>query len=83
MSFDRRSAETLPLSLDTREIVQNFFGSLKSDRLHWRSYQTREEARGDTVDYSAMFYNSRRLHSTLGYQSPDAFEANSQMAKAS
>ena len=64
-------------------VVESFFGSLKSERLHWRSYQTREEARGDIVDYIAMFYNSHRLHSYLGYQSPDAFEANGQMAKAS
>ncbi len=64
-------------------VVESFFGSLKSERLHWRSYQTREEARGDIVDYIAMFYNSPRLHSYLGYQSPDAFEANGQMAKAS
>ena len=64
-------------------VVESFFGSLKSERLHWRSYQTRAEARGNIVDYIAMFYNSRRLHSTPGYQSPDAFEANGHVAKAS
>ena len=57
-------------------VVESFFGSLKSERVHWRSYQTREEARADIVDYITMFYNSRRLHSYLGYQSPDEFERN-------
>jgi transposase InsO family protein len=63
-------------------VVESFFGSLKSERIHWRNYQTREEARVDIVDYIAMFYNSRRLHSYLGYQSPDEFERNGQLANA-
>ncbi len=36
-------------------VVESFFGSLKSERVHWRSYQTREEARRDIVDYIVMF----------------------------
>ncbi|CAD7841848.1 MAG: Mobile element protein [Olavius algarvensis Gamma 1 endosymbiont] len=61
-------------------VVESFFGSLKSERTHWRSYQTREEARADIVEYITMFYNSRRLHSYLDYQSPDEFERNGQLA---
>jgi putative transposase len=63
-------------------VVESFFGSMKSERLYWRSYQTREEARADIVDYITMFYNSQRLHSYLSYQSPDAFERNGQLADA-
>jgi putative transposase len=63
-------------------VVESFFGSLKSERLHWRSYQSRDEARADIVDYITMFYNSRRLHSYLGYQSPDQFETKGQLANA-
>jgi putative transposase len=63
-------------------VVESFFGSLKSERLHWRSYQTREEARADIVAYITMFYNSQRLHSYLGYQSPDEFERNGHLADA-
>ncbi|AGA89830.1 transposase [Thioflavicoccus mobilis 8321] len=63
-------------------VVERFFGSLKSERIHWRSDQTREEARADIVDYITMFYNGRRLHSYLGYQSPDAFERNGRLANA-
>ena len=63
-------------------VVESFFGTLKCERVHWRSYQTREEARADIVEYITMFYNSRRLHSYLGYQSPDDFERNGQMADA-
>ena len=63
-------------------VVESFFGTLKSERVHWRSYQSREEARADIVEYIAMFYNSRRLHSYLDYQSPDGFEGNGQLANA-
>jgi transposase InsO family protein len=62
--------------------VESFFGSLKSERVYWRSYQTRDEARRDIVDYIAMFYNSRRLHSSLGYQSPDTFEKQGHLGNA-
>jgi putative transposase len=63
-------------------VVESFFGSLKSERIHWRSYQSREEARADIVEYITMFYNSHRLHSYLGYQSPDQFETNGRLADA-
>jgi len=63
-------------------VVESFFGTLKSERVHWRSYQTREQARGDIVETITMFYNSRRLHSYLNYQSPDEFERNGQLANA-
>jgi transposase InsO family protein len=61
-------------------VVESFFGTLKSERVHWRSYQSRAEARADIVDYITMFYNSHRLHSYLGYQSPDQFERKGQLA---
>ncbi len=63
-------------------VVESFFGSLKSERVFWRSYQSREEARADILDYITMFYNCRRLHSYLGYRSPDQFERNGQLANA-
>jgi len=62
--------------------VESFFGTLKLERIHWRSYQSREEARADIVEYITMFHNSRRLHSYLGYQSPDQFERNDRLANA-
>ena len=63
-------------------VVESFFGTLKSERVHWQSYQTREQARADIVEYITMFYNSHRLHSYLGYQSPDEFERNGRLADA-
>jgi putative transposase len=61
-------------------VVESFFGSLKSERVLWRTYQTRGEARQDIIDYIVMFYNSHRLHSFLGYRSPDDFEKGGHLA---
>ena len=51
-----------------------FFGSLKSEWLADQRYGTRQAARRDVVEYIEMEYNSCRLHSTLGYQSPREIE---------
>ncbi len=55
-------------------VVESFFGSLKQERVQWCSYQTRYEAQQDVLNYISMFYNRYRLHSTLGYISPNDFE---------
>jgi|GEM_PF-2975112 len=49
-------------------------GSLKQERVHWKNYPTRYEAQQDVMNYICMWYNSRRLHSYLNYQSPNDFE---------
>jgi len=55
-------------------VVESFFGSLKQERVQWCNYQTRYEAQQDVLNYISMFYNRYRLHSTLGYVSPNDFE---------
>lgn len=49
---------------------ESFFSSLKKDFLYGRKFKTRAEARQAVVEYIELFYNSKRLHSTLGYKSP-------------
>ena len=55
-------------------IMERFFGSLKSERTDHIIYHSREEAKADVIDYIEMFYNSQRLHSSLGYVTPLQFE---------
>jgi transposase InsO family protein len=55
-------------------VVERFFGTLKRECTALRRYATRQEARDDVIDYIEMFYNSTRLHSSLGYVSPNDFE---------
>lgn len=56
-------------------VVESFFGSFKQERVQWKNYQTRFEAQQDILNYIAMFYNSHRLHSYLGYKSPNDYES--------
>ena len=62
-------------------VAESFFGRLKQERVQWQSYQTRYEAQQDILRYITMFYNSHRLHSFLGYQSPNQFEAEAMSLK--
>jgi putative transposase len=54
--------------------MESFFASLKKELVHHEDYQTRAEARASIFEYIEVFYNQQRLHSSLGYVSPAAFE---------
>src|ERR1700744_2012002 len=55
--------------------MESFFGALKRELPHHHAYATREAARQSLFEYIEVFYNRRRLHSTLGYVSPADYEA--------
>jgi putative transposase len=61
-------------------VAERFFGSLKGERTSLRHYATRQEAWDDVIDYIEMFYNSKRLHSYVGYVSPNDFERLARIA---
>ena len=60
-------------------VSESFFHSLKTELIHHYQFNTREEARQVIFDYIEVFYNRQRLHSSIGYLSPVAFE-NSKLA---
>jgi putative transposase len=55
--------------------VESFFGTLKSELVEREHYRTRAQARGSIFEWIECWYNRRRRHSSLGYESPEAFEA--------
>lgn len=55
--------------------VESFMKTLKAEEVNAKAYTTLEHARSDIGSFLETFYNSTRLHSSLGYQSPNAFEA--------
>jgi transposase InsO family protein len=54
---------------------ETLFASLKVERLHGQRFNTRREAKDETMAW-LLWYNRTRLHSTLGYVSPMQFEEN-------
>jgi len=56
--------------------MESFWGTLKTELVHHEHYATREQARQSIFEYIEVFYNRKRLHSALGYRSPEAFEAS-------
>lgn len=54
--------------------MESFFSSLKCEHVHFQNYHTRQEAITDIFSYIVGFYNRQRLHSSLGYLSPEEFE---------
>lgn len=53
--------------------MESFIGTLKTEWVHG-PYESRAEARSDLFYYIEAFYNRRRLHSALGYLSPEEYE---------
>jgi putative transposase len=54
--------------------MESFFATLAKECTNRIRFQTRQEARSAIFEYLECFYNPVRLHSTLQYQSPLAFE---------
>lgn len=55
--------------------MESFFSTLKTELVHRRTWNGHEDIKLHLFDYIETFYNRRRLHSALNYQSPVDFEA--------
>jgi putative transposase len=56
--------------------AESFNGTLKNERVNRTVYPTREHARIDISRYIELRYNQKRLHSALGYITPNEAEQN-------
>jgi transposase InsO family protein len=54
--------------------AESFFHSLKTEKVYFNKYKTREEAKSSIFKYIEIFYNRQRRHSYLGYRSPENYE---------
>lgn len=59
--------------------AESFFGSLKSERVKNKIYESFEDAKKDIFNYIEVFYNRKRRHESLGYVSPVVYEEMHEM----
>jgi transposase InsO family protein len=55
--------------------LESFYATLKKELIHRCHYQTRREAKSSIFEYIEGYYNPVRIHSTIQYYSPVAYEA--------
>jgi transposase InsO family protein len=62
--------------------TESFFGSLKSELVYGRRFETQGELRSALFDYIEGFYNTRRRHTSLGFLTPAEHEARHHAQRA-
>jgi len=55
-------------------VAESFFKTIKSELTRKQRFKTQDEAKSAIFEYIEVFYNRKRLHSTLGYLSPMEYE---------
>jgi len=63
-------------------VAERFFWSLKHEWTKHDKYANLEEVRLSVFQYIDLFYNRQRIHESLGYKTPEAFEAEYAPASA-
>jgi len=58
-------------------VAESFFHTLKVEKINRFRFKTRNEAKREIFKYIEMYYNRKRMHSSLGYKSPFDYEKNS------
>jgi putative transposase len=56
--------------------AESFFATLKKDIIQGERFRTREEAKSRIIEYIELFYNCKRIHSSINDMSPIEFERN-------
>ena len=69
-----RQSLSRPRQVWDNAVVESFYSTLKVELVHRHAWPTRAQARQAVFEYVEVFYNRRRLHSSLGYKTPALVE---------
>ena len=53
--------------------IESFHSLLKKELIYCTRFRTKEQAHQEIFEYIEIFYNRKRIHSSLGYMSPARF----------
>jgi putative transposase len=56
--------------------AESFFSRFKAELLQKGAFESKQDAQAELFDFIEMYYNTHRLHSSLGYRSPMEYEAS-------
>jgi putative transposase len=55
-------------------LAESFFHTLKTEHVYHERFSTKEQARNSVFEWIEVFYNRQRIHSALGFVSPECYE---------
>ena len=55
-------------------LMESFYRTLKRELIQDAHFKTPEQAQKEIFKYIELYYNTKRMHSSLGYVSPAQFE---------
>ncbi|GAA3937209.1 hypothetical protein GCM10022209_35020 [Chitinophaga oryziterrae] len=56
--------------------MESYFSRFKAELMEGGAFDNAEDSRTEIFEFIEMYYNPKRLHSSLGYLSPNNFELN-------
>lgn len=59
-------------------VAESFWKTIKAELIYRKTFKARKEAEMAIFEYIEIFYNKKRMHSVLGYLSPEEFELKGQ-----
>lgn len=74
LMYQMRASMSRTANCYDNAMMESFWATLKTECVQ-QPFATRAQARTALFEYIEVFYNRQRLHSSLGYRSPDQFEA--------
>ncbi len=54
--------------------IESFHSVIKKELIYLEKFKTREQARRRIFEYITCFYNGKRIHSSIGYHTPNQYE---------
>jgi len=63
-------------------VAESFFATIKTELVYRQRWASRTELRAAVFEYIEVFYNRRRLHSSIGYKTPAEVENDYALTKA-